>query len=98
MQGEYVKTMLHSVPVSKDNPHVQYGIGVGIHKQGPFGASYGYGGWIPGYCSSLRYYPEHEVAVPFQINTDIEITDDSTPVIKTMEIRLAKVVINRLCK
>jgi hypothetical protein len=28
---------------------------------------------ITGYSSSLRYYPEHRVAIAFQINSDIGI-------------------------
>ena len=63
-----------------------------IHENGPLGKTYGHGGWIPGYCSSLRYYPDCGVAIAFQINTDIGIMDSSTPVIEEMEIRLAKVV------
>ena len=92
MEGNYLGTLLQSVPISSDDPDTRYGIAVGIHENGPLGSTYGHGGWIPGYCSSLRYYPDCGVAIAFQINTDIGIMDSSTPVIEEMEIRLAKVV------
>lgn len=90
--GDYLQDLLQTVPVSKDDSTVGYGIAVAIHKGGPLGPSYGHGGWIPGYCSSLRYYPQYRIAVAFEINTDIGIVDDSTPVIEEMESRLAAVV------
>ena len=92
MEGRYLETLLQSVPISSEAPDTRYGIAVGIQENGPLGATYGHGGWIPGYCSSLRYYPEYGIAVAFQINTDIGIVDHSTPVIEDMEIRLAEVV------
>lgn len=92
IEGNYLQHLLKAVPVSDDDSTVGYGIGVAVHQGGPLGPSYGHGGWIPGYCSSLRYYPEYGIAVAFQINTDIGIVDDSTPVIEEMESRLAAVV------
>jgi D-alanyl-D-alanine carboxypeptidase len=94
-EGDYLGELLKPVEVSED---VYYGIAVGIHENGPLGRSYGHGGWIPGYCSSLRYYPEHGIAIAFQINTDIGIVDDSTSVVEDMEIRLAEVIINSIEK
>lgn len=92
MAGSYLEDLLESVPISLDHPHTRYGLGVGIHEKTPFGPSYGHGGWIPGYSSSLRYYPEVGIVIAFQINTDIGIFDDSTPVIEDMETRLMNVV------
>ena len=92
MEGCYLETLLQSVPISSEATDTRYGIAVGIQENGPLGATYGHGGWIPGYCSSLRYYPEYGIAVAFQINTDIGIVDHSTPVIEDMEIRLVEVV------
>jgi D-alanyl-D-alanine carboxypeptidase len=94
MDGDYLQTMLDSVPVSKEAPTVRYGLGVAIHEDGAHGPTYGHGGWIPGYSSSLRYYRRHGVAIAFQINTDIGIVDDSTDLFEEMEDRLARVVIN----
>jgi D-alanyl-D-alanine carboxypeptidase len=93
MAGPYLDKMLKSVPTGPDTPDIQYGAGVGIYRTSPFGPVYGHGGWIPGYSSSLRYYPVHGVSIAFQINTDIGIADDSTPVMREMEAGLARVVL-----
>jgi D-alanyl-D-alanine carboxypeptidase len=92
MSGRYLIDLNESVPVSADSPDIRYGAGVAIYRVGPFGPVYGHGGWIPGYCSSLRFYVDHGITVAFQINTDIGI-DDSTPMVRDMEARLAKIVI-----
>ena len=81
--------------VSNDDPNTQYGVAVAIHENDSLGTTYGHSGWIPGYCSSLRYYSEYGVAIAFQINTDIGIVDGSTQVFKDMENNLAKVVIEQ---
>ena len=94
LTGAYLGELLKSVAISPDTPEIHYGAGVAIHRTGPFGPVYGHGGWIPGYSSSLRYYPAHGVSVTFQINTDIGIVDDTTPVIQEMEAGLAKIVIS----
>jgi D-alanyl-D-alanine carboxypeptidase len=70
------------------------GIGVAIYNDGPYGPAYGHGGWIPGYCSSLRYYPKHRIAFAFQINTDIGMVDGSTSLINDMEKQLARIVVD----
>jgi len=93
MECDYLDELLDSTPVSGDSGGVGYGIGVAVHSGGSFGPVYGHGGWIPGYSSSLRYYPKHRIAIAFQINTDIGIVDDSTPVIRGMETRLAQIII-----
>lgn len=98
LEDNYLNDLLLSVPISDDYPDTRYGIAVGIHKNGPFGPTYGHGGWIPGYSSSLRYYPDYGVAIAFQINTDIGIVDDSTPVIEQMESRLAGIVMANIRK
>lgn len=94
MPGDYLKELLRAVPISPDDPNVYYGAGVGIYRSGPFGPVYGHGGWIPGYSSSLRYYPDHGVTIAFQINTDVGIVDDTTTVVSEMEDRLAQIAIS----
>ena len=94
MPGACLNELVKGVPIDHGANGIQYGLGVGIYVRGRFGPVYGHGGWIPGYCSSLRYYPEHGVTVAFQINTDIGIADDSTPLMNEMESRLAEVVIS----
>jgi D-alanyl-D-alanine carboxypeptidase len=66
---------------------------VSIDLHGKFGPVYGHGGWIPGYCSSLRYYPEHNIAIAFQINSDIGIMDSDVRVTQIIEEQLAGFVI-----
>jgi D-alanyl-D-alanine carboxypeptidase len=94
MSGSYLDELLNSVPISPDTPDIQYGAGVGIYRTSHFGPVYGHGGWIPGYSSSLRYYPDYGIAIAFQINIDIGIVDDTTPVMREMEARLAEIVIS----
>lgn len=93
MAGDYLTAMLQSVPVGDGRDGARYGLGVAIREQGLFGPSYGHGGWIPGYCSSLRYYPRHGVAIAFQINTDVAVMDGPAPAVGEMERRLAAVVL-----
>jgi D-alanyl-D-alanine carboxypeptidase len=98
MPGSYLDDLLDSIPISPDTPDIQYGAGVAVYLTGPFGPVYGHGGWIPGYSSSLRHYPEHGITIAFQLNTDIGIDDESMQVIKNMEIRLAKIAITAVRK
>lgn len=94
ISGDYLTELLRAIPISPADPNVYYGAGVGIYRTGLFGPVYGHGGWIPGYSSSLRYYPNHGVTIAFQINTDIGIVDDTTSVVREMEARLAEIAIS----
>jgi D-alanyl-D-alanine carboxypeptidase len=69
--------------------------GAAIYSSGPFGPVYGHAGWIPGYVSSLRHYPEHGVTIAFQINTDTGIIDCDDDVLRIIEERLMQVFIGR---
>ncbi|MCB2230321.1 beta-lactamase family protein [bacterium] len=93
MEGNYLDDLLASVPVADTDSGTSYGLAVAVHTGGPFGPTYGHGGWIPGYISSLRYYPEYDICIAFQINTDIGIVDHSEPVVEDMEERLAEIVV-----
>lgn len=88
-----LKELINSVPVNRETEDIRYGAGIAVYRNGPHGTVYGHGGWIPGYSSSLRYYNDYGIAIAFQINTDIGIADDSTPVLREMEARLAEIVI-----
>ncbi len=92
MAGDYLTPLFQSESVSEEHGDVRYGLAVAIRENGRFGTTYGHGGWIPGYCSSLRYYPHHNVAIAFQINTDVGVVDSATPVLEEIELRLAEVV------
>ena len=98
MNEGYLDDLLRTVPVGNEDSGIRYGIGVGIYEETAFGPSYGHGGGIPGYTSSMRYFPEHGVAVVFQINTDVGISDDSTPIVDEMKRRLTEVVVSGLKK
>jgi D-alanyl-D-alanine carboxypeptidase len=69
MEGDYLGELFRSVPVVAGE--MSYGAGVGIYENTPLGPMYGHGGGIPGYTSSMRYYPDHRFAVAFQVNTDV---------------------------
>ncbi len=81
-----------SVATSRSDPSSFYGLGLSIHLGGDYGPAQGHRGWIPGYVSSLQYYPDYDTAISFQINTDIGIIDADTPVVSEIEERLAKLV------
>jgi D-alanyl-D-alanine carboxypeptidase len=93
MADSCLKELMISVPVSDESDDIRYGAGVAIYRNGSFGTVLGHGGWIPGYCSSLRYYSDYGVAIAFQINTDIDIMDGPANVIQEMELCLADIVI-----
>ena len=98
MGGAYLGELLDASPISAGAASPRYGAGVAIYDDGPIGTWYSHGGWIPGYTSSLRYYPEHRVAIAFQINTDIGIVDDSTDLYKEMAARLEKAIAGSLAR
>jgi len=87
MTGNYLMELLSAVPVAPDFTDVTYGAGVAVYTSGPFGPVYGHAGWIPGYVSSLRHYPEHGVTIAFQINTDTGIIDSDDDVLRIIEER-----------
>jgi D-alanyl-D-alanine carboxypeptidase len=92
MTGDYLKDLLNSVSMGKGDG--RYGAGVYVGPSA-YGVTYGHGGWIPGYRSDMRYYPEHRVAVAFQINSDIGLVGDQTPVSAIRE-RLTAVVLDHV--
>lgn len=65
------EAMMTGAPVSEDRPGVTYGLGLVIEPTEQFGEVRGHRGWIPGYVSSLRYYPDYDIAIAIQINSDI---------------------------
>lgn len=93
MDGTYLDELLREAPVDMGDPNAAFGAGIAIKKSGPVGRWYGHGGWIPGYVSSLRYYPDARAALAFQINTDVGIVDDETDLYQQMAIRLEKLVV-----
>ena len=95
MEGDYLPELLRSVPVDPDHPEVRYGAGVAIYTDGPLGPVWGHAGQIPGYVSSMRYYPDAGIAVAFQINGDGGIAGGESGVdfVPEMERRLAELMV-----
>lgn len=93
MDTPYLDRLLDGAPVSPDAPGLFYGTGVAIYADTPRGPVYGHGGWIPGYSSNLRHYPDHGVTIAFQINTDVGIADNSTDLKPALEAALADLAI-----
>ena len=80
---------------SENDPESLYGLGIAIRTRSAFGPVLGHRGWIPGYVSSLQYYPVHDTAIAFQINTDIGIVGVDRPVMLEIEERLARRLLSR---
>jgi D-alanyl-D-alanine carboxypeptidase len=81
--------LFESVPAGEEGSGVRYGAGVLIDQKDPLGEKWGHAGVIPGYSSSMRYYPKYGVAVAFQVNTDSGVSD----FVSEMERCLAEIVI-----
>lgn len=71
----------------------QYGLGVQLRPT-PIGMGYGHGGWFPGYLSEMDYFPERNLAVALQVNTDDFSLTGKPP--RVFEVLLAKVVLRNL--
>jgi D-alanyl-D-alanine carboxypeptidase len=62
---------LVGVPAPMLGREARYGLGV-IVRPTPLGVTWGHSGYMPGYLTEVRYWPEHGVAVAFQVNTTAE--------------------------
>ena len=96
LTGPYLDRLLDSVPVAPESPRARYGAGSAIYEQSPRGPVYGHGGWIPGYVSSLRHYPNHGVTVAFQINSDAGLENEGSNVTVELEAALADLAIGAI--
>lgn len=71
---QYLDEMLNSIAVPEhfdDDPGRSYGYGLGVNiAHTKFGPAYRHGGFFPGYNSIVAYFPDSDVAVAMQINTD----------------------------
>ncbi len=70
LKKPYLDELLGSV--APDRKGRKYGLGVQIENS-EFGPLYGHDGWFPGYRTRMAYFPDHQVAVAIQINTDDQI-------------------------
>jgi len=95
MQSDYLTDLFYSVPTGDEESGARYGAGVSIQQMGDLGLVWGHGGVIPGYISSMRYYPKYGISVAFQINTD-SIVHNKIDSVGDIEHRLAEIVIRSL--
>lgn len=66
-EGEYLDELLDTVPV----PGQRRGYGLGVFvSETELGDLIGHDGFMPGYLSTMGWFPELEVAAAFQMNTD----------------------------
>jgi D-alanyl-D-alanine carboxypeptidase len=86
---------LRGVFASHQDVNSLYGLGVSIRLDSPWGPVYGHRGWIPGYVSSLQYYPDFDTTIAFQTNTDIGIIDVEAPTVLQIEEQIAAVALGR---
>jgi len=93
MPGDYLPELLKSVAVDPQHADVRYGAGVAIYTNDRFGPVYGHAGWIPGYITSFRYYPNSGVTVAFQVNTDSGAFASDRALIRKIEERLMQVLV-----
>ncbi|QCF26154.1 serine hydrolase domain-containing protein [Hydrocarboniclastica marina] len=91
------KAMMTGAAVSEDRPGVSYGLGVVIEPTEQFGEVRGHRGWIPGYVSSLRYYPEYDIAIAIQINSDIGMMGQEGSFVE-VEAGITQAILNRYVK
>jgi D-alanyl-D-alanine carboxypeptidase len=55
---------------ARTGPNDEYGLGVQMYPT-RYGKAVGHSGWFPGYTTMVAYYPEKDIAVAVQVNTDI---------------------------
>jgi len=68
-EGDYLETMLRTVPAPALGPGAEYGLGV-IVRDTAAGRVLGHDGFMPGYTSSMGYLPDSGVALAVQTNCD----------------------------
>jgi D-alanyl-D-alanine carboxypeptidase len=66
---KYLDEMISSAVPARTGRGDKYGLGVQV-RESEWGASYGHGGWFPGYLSEMEYFTEPRLAVAVQFNTD----------------------------
>jgi len=92
MPGNYLPELFRSVAIDPKHTDTRYGAGVAISKSETYGPVYGHAGWIPGYVSSFRHYPDSGITIAFQLNTDTGVFDSDKNVLGNIEERLARVL------
>lgn len=92
LSGDNLSELFRSVAINSKDANVRYGAGVAIYTSDRFGPVYGHAGWIPGYISSFRHYPNSGITIAFQINTDKGVIDSDEDVLSLIEERMMKML------
>ncbi|WP_417857677.1 serine hydrolase domain-containing protein [Xanthomarina gelatinilytica] len=69
MDANLLAEMKVKVPAKTGKNH-GYGLGIQIRPSTNFGESYGHSGWFPGYLTDAVYFPDKDIAMAIQFNTD----------------------------
>jgi len=69
LEGDYLETMTDAMVATALGPGVRYGLGVMV-RETTLGMSHGHDGFMPGYLTSMAYFPDYDMALAVQINTD----------------------------
>jgi D-alanyl-D-alanine carboxypeptidase len=72
VQAATLRQLLDGVPMAPGSDQ-QYGLGV-MMRPSRHGLVLGHSGWMPGYVSTMAYYPDWGLAVAVQMNTDVGVT------------------------
>ncbi|MBC5773021.1 beta-lactamase family protein [Pontibacter sp. KCTC 32443] len=67
--SESREAITQGVPAKTGRDHL-YGLGMQIRPTGFTKYSYGHSGWFPGYISDAAYFPDMNIAMGIQFNTD----------------------------
>lgn len=96
VSGDYLPELFKSVAIDPKDSGLRYGAGVAINTSDGFGPVYGHAGWIPGYISSFRHYPNSGITIALQINTDRGVISSDKDALSAIEERLLKVLVTPL--
>ena len=55
------------------------------------GTAWGHSGFFPGYLTEMRYFPEHRIAIAWQVNTSDQRRLGSSPIVLIDD--LARIII-----
>lgn len=67
--NDLLREMRIGVPAKTGKDHA-YGLGIQIRPSEMLGMAYGHSGWFPGYLTDAVYFPDKDLALAIQFNTD----------------------------
>lgn len=69
LSASSLKELLHGVDAKTGKNH-KYAMGLQIRPSELLGNSYGHSGWFPGYITDAAYFPDVDISIAIQFNTD----------------------------